>query len=641
MLHSLFQWAVHHRSGLFARFSINTWMRMTSGVSLTIFLAVIALNHFSLGAIQEINRDLYHGFQEKDGWRLVSLGVAQAENIRLTVQSSRQTESVSPMKARIAELLTQVTELGNGAAEAIRADIREYASAFEQLTEALSQRRALRLTLAKDREALELQVYEFENKSLETALNDLHLAETGYLGNPETGRVDSIRVILTRLARDAAESAARQHKPLDMAAYSKTLTALHAKDAQVERNMASMENIALKITADVKRQMQAMDQQTNEQVIATETRVSQTQWSSLIWTGVGVWMTILLGLWVGHVFQRQIYKVPRGLDVLASGDLTFHFEVPAHSRNELFQIMDAANRLAESLEGSIRAVIHVTDNVNRASAEISAAVEQQSTTAVQQVASVTEITCTMEELSSSSAQIADNARKVLHMSSDALAKTRQSVAEMSMFTDRMQKITRANRRTGKAIVELGRKSVEITDIMNMINAIADQTKLLAFNAALEAASAGEAGKRFGVVAVEIRRLADSVMESTGHIAARVEQIHATIKQLVERARRDAVQVEEGMAISTRAAHILAEVVEGVGSTTDATQQISLATQQQETANRQILLALQGIEQGIQQSSVSINQTSQGIKAMAHLAQNQQEQVEKFKLAGVCWRGGQG
>jgi methyl-accepting chemotaxis protein len=251
---------------------------------------------------------------------------------------------------------------------------------------------------------------------------------------------------------------------------------------------------------------------------------------------------------------------------------------------------------------------------------------------VQQVASVTEITCTMEELSSSSAQIADNARKVLMMSNQTLSKTNESATEMAMVIDRMKKITRANRRSGKSIVELGKKSVEITDIMNMINTIADQTKLLAFNAALEAASAGEAGKRFGVVAVEIRRLADSVMESTGHIAARVEQIHGTIRQLVEDAKRDAQQVEEGMEISTRAARLLAEVVEGVGTTTDATQQISLATQQQETANRQILVALQGIEQGIQQSSVSIDQTSQGIKAMAHLAQSQQDQVAKFKLA---------
>ncbi len=639
MKNAFLQWAVQHRSTLFARFSIPTWMRLTSGVSLTIFLAVILLNHFSLGAIQEINRDLYHGLHKKDGWRLVSLGVAQAENIRLSVESSRQIETVSPMRTLIANLLEQVTAIGNGSSAAIRADIQEYITTFEHLIEALTQSQALRVTLTSQREVIEIQVYELENRSLESVLNDLHLAEMEYLGHPDGRRINSLRVILDRLARDTAESVSKRQQPLDMTAYEQTLAALEAKNTQVEQNMGSMENIALKITEDVKRQMQAVDQKTTEQVIATETRAAQTQWTSLVWTGIGVLLTVIIGLWVGQVFQRQMVKVPRGLDMLASGDLTFHFEVPAHSKNELFQIMDAANRLADSLEQSIRSVIHVTDSVNRASAEISAAVEQQSTTAVQQVASVTEITCTMEELSSSSAQIADNARKVLHMSSQARIKTNQSATEMAMVIDRMKKITKANRRSSRAIVELGRKSVEITDIMNMINTIADQTKLLAFNAALEAASAGEAGKRFGVVAVEIRRLADSVMESTGHIAARVEQIHETIRKLVDNAQRDAVQVEEGMTISVRAAGILAEVVEGVGTTTDATQQISLATQQQETANRQILVALQGIEQGIQQSSVSINQTSQGIKAMACLAQNQQEQVEKFKLSGMDWHEG--
>ncbi|MEO5340712.1 MAG: methyl-accepting chemotaxis protein [Magnetococcus sp. MYC-9] len=639
MMPSFLQWAVQHRSTLFARFSMTTWLRLTSGVSLTIFLAVIALNHFSLAAVQELNRDLYRGLHSKDGWRLVSLGVAQAEQIRVKAHATRHPEAAATMKTLIADLLAQVAELGNGGAEAIRADIREYASAFERLTDSLTQNQALRSSLARNRETIELQVYEFENRSLESILNDLHLAEAEYLAAPDEGRLNSVRVILDRLARDATTSVARKLHTLDMAAYVQTLDAMVVKNGQVEQSIASMERIALKITDDVKRQMQSMDQKTAEQVIATESRVSRTQWDSLVWTGIGVLLTVIIGMWVGQLFQRQMRTVPRGLDTLASGDLTFHFDVPAGAKNELFHIMDAANRLASSLEHSIQAVIHVTDNVNRASAEISAAVEQQSTTAVQQVASVTEITCTMEELSSSSAQIADNARKVLQMSSHALSKTNQSAAEMSMVIDKMKKITKANRRSGRAIAELGRKSVEITDIMNIINSIADQTKLLAFNAALEAASAGEAGKRFGVVAVEIRRLADSVMESTGHIAARVEQIHTTIKQLVEASKRDAGQVEEGMEISCRAADILAEVVEGVGTTTDATQQISLATQQQETANRQILVALQGIEQGIQQSSASINQTSQGIKSMAHLAQSQQEQVEKFKLSGICWREG--
>lgn len=632
MVRSLFQWAVSHRATTFARFSMTTWMRLTSGASLFVFLAVIALNHFSLGAIQEINRELYQGLQDKDGWRLVSLGVAQAEKVRVTIHSVRHGEAVNTMKGLVADLLAQVGRIANGSGEAIRADIREYATAFEQLAAALAQSQSLRLTLEKNREEIEIQVYEFENRSLDAILNDLHLAEMEYLGSPEVGRVNSIQVILDRLTRDAAESVSTKQKRLDVSAYAQTLADMVAKNTQVEQSVATMEKTAMKITEDVKRQMQVVDQRTAEQVVATERKVSLTQWTSLVWTGIGLLLTVLIGLWVGSVFQRQIHKVPEGLDILASGDLTFHFDVPLRSRNELFQIMDAANRLADSLERSIRAVIHVTENVHRSSAEISAAVEQQSTTAVQQVSSVTEITCTMEELSSSSAQIADNARKVLQLSSHTLAKTNESATEMAVVIDRMKKITRANRRSGKSIVELGKKSVEITDIMNMINTIADQTKLLAFNAALEAASAGEAGKRFGVVAVEIRRLADSVMESTGHIAARVEQIHATIRQLVEDSKRDAQQVEEGMAISTRAARLLAEVVAGVGTTTDATQQISLATQQQETANRQILLALQGIEQGIQQSSVSIDQTSQGIKAMANLAQSQQEQVARFKLA---------
>ncbi|MBF0584947.1 MAG: hypothetical protein HQL80_12045, partial [Magnetococcales bacterium] len=256
MTHSFFQWAVQDRSALFARFSVATWMRLTSGVSLTIFLAVILLNHFSLSAIQQINRDLYQGFHHKDGWRRLSLEVAQAENIRLTVQSSLQVEGVKAMQALIADLFTQVDGIGNGSADAIRADIRAYATAFDQLADAVAQKGALRLTLAKNRESLEIQIYEFENRTLESVLNEFILAETEYLSNPDEERLNSLQVILDRLARDASESVSKTGHSLDVMAYEQTLAAMVEKNAQVVRSVATMERTAQKITGDVGQQME-------------------------------------------------------------------------------------------------------------------------------------------------------------------------------------------------------------------------------------------------------------------------------------------------------------------------------------------------------------------------------------------------
>ncbi len=121
----------------------------------------------------------------------------------------------------------------------------------------------------------------------------------------------------------------------------------------------------------------------------------------------------------------------------------------------------------------------------------------------------------------------------------------------------METIRHDNQHSLKEIVDLGGKSKEISKIMEIIDTVADQTKLIAFNAALEASSAGEAGKRFGVVAAEIRRLADSVTESTGEIAKKVGEIQESIGRLVITSEKGALGIEQGMDDSSRTAAVSA------------------------------------------------------------------------------------
>lgn len=183
------------------------------------------------------------------------------------------------------------------------------------------------------------------------------------------------------------------------------------------------------------------------------------------------------------------------------------------------------------------------------------------------------------------------------------------------------------------LIELGRKSKEITKVMEIINNIADQTKLIAFNAALEASSAGEAGKRFGVVAVEIRRLADSVMESTGEIESKITEIQEVVNRLVITSEKGSKEIQEGMELSGQTAALLLDIVNGAQSTTDAAKQISLSTQQQKTAIEQVVIALREMSEGAQETSDSIEQIDTISKNLTELSGNLKELVEKFKLEG--------
>jgi len=167
--------------------------------------------------------------------------------------------------------------------------------------------------------------------------------------------------------------------------------------------------------------------------------------------------------------------------------------------------------------------------------------------------------------------------------------------------------------------------------MEIINAIADHTKLIAFNAALEASSAGEAGKRFGVVAVEIRKLADSVMESTGEIESKINEIQEAINRLVIASEKGAKGIQEGMEYSNQTAGILSGIVGDAQATTDAAKQISLSTRQQKTASSQAVSALRDIMAGTEQTTESVNEVVNISIKLAKLSNGLRELVEKFKL----------
>lgn len=273
----------------------------------------------------------------------------------------------------------------------------------------------------------------------------------------------------------------------------------------------------------------------------------------------------------------------------------------------------------------------LTSRVRTSATEIAAAVNEQASITSEQSASLTEITTTMEEFSVSSSQIADSANSVAQLSKNMLEETDRSVASLGSLKTKMDEIETDNKNSIHEILELDRKSKEIGKIMSLINNIADQTKMIAFNAAIEASSAGEAGKRFSVVAGEIRRLADNVMESTGEIQGKIDEIQKAANRLVIVSEKGAKTVREGTDYATATLDDLVNIVAGTKSSTESAIQISFSTQQQKTASGQILTALKEIDQGLHQSSTAIHQTSSSAVAMGDMANDLQEVLSKLKM----------
>lgn len=282
---------------------------------------------------------------------------------------------------------------------------------------------------------------------------------------------------------------------------------------------------------------------------------------------------------------------------------------------------------------------NVITKVNAYAADIDETVTNQASFSLELSSSVSEISATMEEFSSSAILITNHSQGVADSAAQTLQRTRQGVAEVEALMEKMKEIYSDNQVNIQEIVALGHKSKEVNKIMEFINNIASQTRLIAFNAALEAASAGEAGKRFGVVALEIRRLADSVMESTKEIETKISEIVAAVSRQVVASEKNTKGIEEGMAYSERTVAIIYDIENAADQTTDAVGQIVLSIQQQQTAGEQVLTALRQIKQGTNDNTAMIQQTKVISKEMAKLAEELEAVVDKANKAAKAERAG--
>jgi len=343
-----------------------------------------------------------------------------------------------------------------------------------------------------------------------------------------------------------------------------------------------------------------------------------------------VMLSVLLVIVV--VVRRAVtpaHEMQLVLAEVAQGNLAV--KAKAETEDEIGEMARSLNSTVDALNLILSKVGSHALNVNLAAGEIADSVSSQVSASTEMSATVTEITSTMEELSASSTQIAEHSKSVVEIANHAWEVSKLGAEAMQVVLGKMGDIRSDNQISLQEIVELGSKSKEISKVMEIINSVADQTKLIAFNAALEAASAGESGRRFGVVAAEIRRLADSVTDSTGDIEVKISEIQDSINRLVLTSENGASGIADGMSATASTSDRLGELVDAASQTSRAAQQISLSTQQQKTASNQVVVALREIVTGSSHTAQSLGRISQISQDMSEISSELSEMVGKFKL----------
>lgn len=237
----------------------------------------------------------------------------------------------------------------------------------------------------------------------------------------------------------------------------------------------------------------------------------------------------------------------------------------------------------------------VAQSLSKAARDLRQLSADHASSSTEQAASITEATATIEELAQTSAQIVENARLVEEAARKTLEAARDGSESVRASAASIDLVRQQSAELFAQIQELTTKVANVSEVLSFIDQVADQTKILALNASIEAARAGEAGKGFTVVASEIRKLADSVVESTERIREIVTSVSSLATRLSMATEQTLKAVEEGKELSDRTLAKLDQIQDDANSTTAAAARIVTATSQEKIGIQQIAQTMREIE----------------------------------------------
>ncbi len=334
---------------------------------------------------------------------------------------------------------------------------------------------------------------------------------------------------------------------------------------------------------------------------------------------------------------RPLKRVTEVANRIADGQLDETIEIK--SDDEIGKLGQAFNKMTQVIVKSLKDEIEMSqrllDSVKEAiqqlstsSNEIMAISAQQSSGANQQASAVQEATTTSEEIAVTAKQVAENALSVETLAEKANAASNEgmrgvedAIGGMTLLKERVQSIS-------SAMLGLGENSKEIGGIVDIIDEISDQTNLLALNAAIEAAGAGEAGKRFSVVATEVQRLAERTAAATRQINQLIEEIQKATHKTIMLTEEGTKGVDHASTLVTKISEGLQHIIHMVGQTTRAAKEIKVSTQQQTSASEQMAETIAEVRDVAAQVADSAGETAQAIAELNDLAERLRALVEE-------------
>ena len=331
----------------------------------------------------------------------------------------------------------------------------------------------------------------------------------------------------------------------------------------------------------------------------------------------------------GQANQMAVLNLLDEMGDLADGDLTVRAEV---RENITGAIADSINYTIDSLRDLVTGINRASEQVNTATGQaqatsvgLLAAAEKQSAQITETTEAVGNMTRSILQVSSNASQASQVAQRSLQAATQGSLAVQNTIAGMNGIREQIQE-------TSKRIKRLGESSQEIGEIVELISDITEQTNILALNAAIQAASAGEAGRGFTVVAEEVQRLAERSSEATKQIGAIVKTIQTDTNSAVVAMEKSTEGVVEGARLSDAAGKALTEIETVSNSLARLIQSISSATEAQTEVASTVTKNMQQIQEITSQTTEGTKQTAESVGQLTKLSEELRDSVAGFKLA---------
>jgi len=332
------------------------------------------------------------------------------------------------------------------------------------------------------------------------------------------------------------------------------------------------------------------------------------------------------------VFGRATKPLVDGVRLanrLAEGDLTV--EIAVRGRDEVGQLAEALRNMTEKWRNIVENVAETAAKMTSASRDLSASAEHLSEGSTVQVDSVSQLAAASDQMTESAREMAASTEKIAESSGRAMEVARQGRDIVNKSVQEVREISLTVEESGRLVRSLGEKSAQIGEIVGVINEIADQTNLLALNAAIEAARAGEHGRGFAVVADEVRKLAERTAGATAEIAGMIGTIQDEVRQAVGSMEGAVHMVESGVELSTQAGGALNDIMKAVDDLQAMAHGIASATVGMTGVSGRVGEDIERIASVSREVSAGSEETNRAASGLSAMSSELLHIVEAFRL----------